>query len=90
MKPVFKCDYCAFMGTAEEVQDHESKCCDNYDRRSCYTCKHKGYKTMKQWECDIGKEIPEGKIFEFCDGYERGEKDGEIFSDIFGSLFRGV
>ena len=37
MKPVFKCDYCQFMGTEEEVSEHEPKCFDNYDRRSCYT-----------------------------------------------------
>lgn len=90
MKPVFKCDYCIFMGTEEEVREHEPKCSDNYDRRSCLTCKHKKFKTIKQYECALDKEIPEGKIFEFCGGYERKEKSGDAYSDIFANFFGGI
>ena len=90
MKPVFKCDYCKFMGTEDEVKEHEPTCIDNYDRKSCYTCIHKKLKTITQYECDCGKEIPEGHVFEFCDKYDRKEKSNSDLSDIFGSIFGGV
>ena len=93
MKPVFKCDYCSKMGTEEEIREHEPICMDNYDRKSCYTCKHKQYVPRdKQWcyECKAGKEIPEGKIFEFCEYYEMRELTANTFRElgnIFGSWF---
>ena len=90
MKPVFKCDYCSKMGTEEEIKEHEPKCFDNYDRRSCYTCKHKTLKgaTFKDcsYECKVGVEIPEGKFFEFCESYERKEKSDTV-TNLFGDLF---
>ena len=86
MKPVFKCDYCSFMGT-EEVTEHEPKCLDNYDRKSCLTCKHQSLKNVKQYKCAGGKEIPENKIFEFCPQYERKETPKHDFSNIFGNIF---
>ena len=89
MHPVFKCDYCKFVGTEEEVREHEPKCMDNYDRKSCYTCVHKKIESRdKQWfyKCKLGKEIPEGKIFEFCPQYERKEKP-ETITNLFGDLF---
>lgn len=92
MKPVFKCDYCSKMGTEEEIREHESKCFDNYDRRSCYTCVHKTMKSKdKQWcyECKAGIEIPEGKLIEFCDTYERKEKADNPLSDLFGNILFG-
>lgn len=101
MKPVFKCDYCSKMGTEEEIEEHEPKCTDNYDRRSCYTCVHKKIcrvvdkdvddiingKALIVYGCRLGKEIPEGKIFEFCPSYERDEKydtPDRLFYDLFG------
>lgn len=90
MKPVFKCDYCSKMGTEEEIREHEPKCFDNYDRRSCFTCIHKKIKPnskMCYYECEVGKEIPEGKIFEFCESYERKEKADNPLSGIFGNIF---
>ena len=90
MKPVFKCDYCEFMGTEEEVREHEPICVDNYDRKSCCTCIHKQYKPIeKQWcyECKAGKEIPKGKIFEFCPQYERNENNN-ILNNLFGGIFK--
>ena len=90
MKPVFKCDYCSFMGTEEEVKEHEEKCMDNYDRRSCYTCEYKevipgtyGYK------CANGIEIPEGQIYEFCDKYNRKPKPDNPWSDVVNAMFGG-
>lgn len=87
MKPVFKCDYCSKMGTEEEIREHEPKCFDNYDRQSCYTCTHKTLKGCN-YECKVGMDIPEGKLFEFCNSYERKEKvDNPLMGNIFGNLF---
>ena len=90
MKPVFKCDYCSKMGTEEEIREHEPKCTENYDRKNCHTCVHKRLRVKdKQWyyECKAGKEIPEGKIFEFCESYERREKTDSLWDNMFGNLF---
>lgn len=89
MKPVFKCDYCSFMGTEEKVKEHEPTCIDNYDRKSCYTCQHKGIKSMKQYSCACGNEIPENKFFEFCPQYKRKEKPEYPLTNLFGGLFGG-
>lgn len=91
MKQVFKCDYCKFMGTEEEVKEHEPICIDNYDRKSCYTCQHKGKLSMVngliKYECCKEIDIPEGKIFEFCNSYERKEKIDNPFGNIFNNIF---
>ena len=91
MKSVFKCDYCKFMGTEEEVKEHELNCMDNYDRRSCYTCKHRGKLSMVnklvKYECGKDIDVPEGKIFEFCPQYERKEKPDNLLDGLFGGLF---
>ena len=89
MKPVFKCDYCSKMGTEEEIREHEPKCFNNYDRRSCFTCIHKTTKTKDKrlcYECKAGVEIPEGKFFEFCPQHERKENP-ETITNLFGDLF---
>lgn len=86
MKPVFKCDYCSKMGTEEEIREHEEQCAENYNKRSCYTCTHKRLTSKDgKWifECKIGKEIPIGKLFEYCDIYEQKEEP-RTFGDIFG------
>lgn len=91
MKPVFKCDYCSFMGTEEEVKEHELTCMDNYDRRSCFTCQHRGKISMVnglvKYECGKDINIPEGKIFEFCKSYERKEKSDTPLVDMMTGLF---
>ena len=91
MKPVYKCDYCQYMDTEEKVREHEPACRNNYDRRSCYTCQHKDGFSMKnnliKYKCKKEIDIPEGKIFEFCESYERGEVPGDLseyISHIFG------
>ena len=91
MKPVFKCDYCSEMGTEEEIREHESKCTENYDRKSCYTCTHKKLRTKDSnlyYECEAGIDIPMGKFFEFCKSYERKEKSYNPLTDLFGSMFK--
>ena len=93
MKQVFKCEYCNYMSTEEKVQAHETTCFENYDKRSCFTCKHKSIKSLKQYKCALGTEIPEGQIFEFCPQYERKEKYGtheDAVSNIFGAMFGGI
>lgn len=92
MKPVFKCDYCKFMGTEEEVKKHENDCQDNYDRKSCYTCTHRitnftdGIPTF---ECKMKINIPKGKIIAFCDSYERKDKSDNPLTELFENLFGG-
>lgn len=40
MKEVFKCDYCNYIGTAEEVAEHEKTCLCNLKTECCYNCKY--------------------------------------------------
>lgn len=40
MKPVFKCDYCCFIGTKEAVEEHEKVCIDNPAVKCCCNCKY--------------------------------------------------
>ena len=80
MKPVFKCDYCNFMGTEEEVEKHEPKCMDNYDRKSCKTCVHRERTKYTDdggyvYECDKSINVPVNCVYEFCSEYERKEKN---------------
>ena len=85
MKPVFKCDYCDFMGTESEVKKHEVECPENYTKRSCFTCKNRRYKGLN-FECSVGIDIPEGKVCEFCPKYERG-KSANPYTDMFDVMF---
>ena len=90
MKPVFKCEYCDFMGTEEQVEKHEDTCFNNYNKRSCLTCKHKEIVKWNQYGCKCGNNIPENQIYEFCRDYDREEqKETKAFDDIFGGLFGG-
>lgn len=86
MKPVYKCDYCSFIGTEDEVREHEPQCYENYDMKSCWSCKNRGKMTMEdkliKYECEAGKDVPAGNIFQYCDLYERKEK-----STIYGGWF---
>ena len=65
MKPVYKCEYCDKMGTKEEIKEHEEQCYYNYDRKSCWTCKHRDPKSLMRFKCLLEKEIPENfcKVF---------------------------
>ena len=94
MKPVFKCDYCDFMGTEEEVREHEAECYEHYDLRSCTTCVHKQICFSKEFvsgyfKCKCGVDLSEGKMMLRCGKYERKEDTddlGNIFSGLFGGL----
>lgn len=82
MKPVFKCDYCDFIGIESEVKKHEVECPENYTRRSCFTCKNAGFSGINSYTCAAGRDLPEGKMYEFCPKYERGESKDPL-SDMF-------
>ena len=93
MKPVFKCDYCDFMGTEDEVRQHELECYYNYNLKSCTTCANKKPYTTNGllglcYKCTCGIEIPEGKMRVNCAKYERRE-DNDVFEGFFGGLFGG-
>lgn len=91
MKPVYKCDYCSFMGTKEEVKQHEPLCNENYNMKSCYTCKNRGKMTienkMVKYECEVGKDIPTGNIIVHCELYDRKEESKSIFGEFANNLF---
>jgi hypothetical protein len=91
MKPIFRCEYCDKLGTEEEITKHEAECIYNHTKKSCFTCKHAENKIIK-FVCKLGKDIPEGKLFEYCPEYEWDEKEFAIrtaspFSNIFGGIF---
>lgn len=92
MKPIFRCEYCNFTGTEEEVSKHEEECFDNYTKRSCWTCQHRCFNGFTEIKCEIGKEIPSGKMMTFCPEYERKEKQdyGSSLNNIFGNMFGGL
>lgn len=94
MKPVYKCDYCSFMGTEEKVKEHEPNCQENYNNKGCYTCKNRGRAIFKEdgmnkikYECDVGKDVPSGYIMKNCDLYEQKEKSKSIFGEFANNLF---
>ena len=91
MKPIFRCEYCQFTGTEEEVLKHEDECFENYTKRSCWTCQYGGYKGWEEIECEVGQEIPPGKMMTFCPQYKRKEKQsyGDV-SDLFKVMFGGL
>ena len=93
MKPVYKCDYCSFMGTEEEVKEHEPKCTENYDMRSCYTCIHRGDVKVQnngiKYECKAGKDVPWDSVYKHCNLYEKKVKGESPYSDILASMFGG-
>lgn len=88
MKQVFKCDYCEFMGTEQEVEKHEVECVNNYSRRSCYTCRHRGYQGLC-FTCSNGVELPAGKLCEFCKQYDQEEKSTNPLDDLVNLMFGG-
>lgn len=91
MKQVYKCDYCSFMGTEEEVKEHEPNCQENYDNKGCYTCKNRGKITFEnhkiKYECEAGEDIPAGYIIKHCDLYDQKEKSYSAFGELVNNLF---
>ena len=91
MKPVYRCEYCDHMGTEDEVREHEIKCYYNYNRKSCWTCKHRDHSNLMMFKCLLGTEIPAGHMIEYCGKYENDGKGApKTSSDIFRGLFGGL
>lgn len=92
MKPIFRCEYCNFTGTEEEILKHEDECFDNYTKRSCWSCQHRCLKSLTEIKCGVGQDIPSGQIMQFCPKYERKEKPdyGSGLNNIFGNMFGGL
>ena len=90
MKQLFRCDYCDFTGTEQEVCKHERECPKNHTLKGCMTCKHCS-QMATYVTCKLGKEIEEGKYIVNCSSYDRGEpSDDSPFSKIVGKLFGGL
>lgn len=90
MKQLFRCEYCSKVGTEEEIREHEETCVYNYNKKSCWTCKHKNNLCFK-FACKLNKEIPEGKYIEQCDKYEDNEKNHtteESLTSMFNNIFK--
>jgi hypothetical protein len=62
------------MGTQDAVEKHESECMENYNKKSCFTCKHICPDGWGCFKCQVGIEIPHGKYCEQCGKYERKEQ----------------
>lgn len=91
MKQIFRCDFCDKIDVAEEIMKHEVNCLFNYKRKSCSTCKHAENK-IKRYDCNVGKEIPEGQMIIDCDKYEWDKVDHThsnpiAFNNLFGGIF---
>lgn len=90
MKQLFRCDFCDFTGTEQEVSEHEKECAKNPTLKSCMTCKH-CRKMITYVTCKLGKEIEEGKYIINCSYYERGKpSEDSPFGKVFGNLFGGI
>ena len=90
MKPVFKCEYCDYINTEDNVLEHENICSNNYTKRSCLSCKYKKFKTLKQLECEKGKELKENSYLENCELYEHKETRDykeNLITNIFNTFF---
>ena len=79
MKPVFRCEYCNFMGIEEVVKEHEKTCSYNASQRDCESCKHANLfkhinfnnPSKNKIECEKGKDVPIGQKFINCDLHEK-------------------
>lgn len=88
MKPIYRCEYCDVTGTEEEILEHEEECVQNYNKKSCLTCKYCSTDGFRQVKCKNGKEIPEGKIVERCPMHEIGEIEVVGFMNAFADMFK--
>lgn len=90
MKQIFRCEYCTEQGTVEEIMKHEETCLYNYNKKSCWTCKHAENK-FAYIECRAGVHIEKGKYMEGCSAYEWDEKDhakaNPFLKGLSGSIF---
>ena len=90
MRPIYRCEYCDFTGTEEEELTHEEKCIKNYNKKSCFTCKHCETDGIKSVKCKLGTEIAEDKYYENCPKHEIGAPEVKGVMAMFGDIFKGV
>ena len=87
MKPLYRCEYCEFTGTEEEVKEHEATCIKNYNLKGCLTCVHCNTDGFKTITCMAGREIPEGQMYQNCSYHKQGKVEVtgvmKVFSDLF-------
>lgn len=57
MKPVFKCEYCNFIGTEEAVEEHEKVCINNPNVKCCQNCRY-AYEDMYAISSGFNKLTP--------------------------------
>ena len=80
------------MGTFNCVYETPCGWCSKWDKKcdkkSCFTCQHREYLSLKQIKCNAGKEIPKNMIFENCEKYKRKEESklNTSLSSLFGSF----
>lgn len=86
MKPVFKCDGCSFMGTAEEVEKHEQTC--EYLKKACSVCGNcDSFQSYKENRiiCRLGDTVPAGQMFVNCIAFIP-RTEANIFPDLFNTM----
>lgn len=91
MISLYKCDYCNFIGSEEEVYKHENICEHNPSRLNCSSCQYSSFKTMKQYKCTLRpeREIPENQEFINCPDHSIREYP-HTMKDIMGNIFGGL
>lgn len=77
IKPLYRCDYCDFVGTEREVLKHENSCI--YKIRSCEKCANVMVRydintNMAYYCCKCGKYIKIKDGFnKYCDKFEKAK-----------------
>lgn len=90
MKLVYQCDWCGERGTEKEIREHEANCIMNKALRSCYTCGNRKGFGITRMDCQLDKEIPEGKYFQGCPDWVADEQVFDTknpYSSIFDCFF---
>ena len=87
MKPLYRCEYCDFTGTEEEVKEHEATCIKNYNLKGCLTCMNCNTDGFSSITCMAGRDIPEGHMYKDCSDYKQGEVKVTGFMSMFSDLF---
>lgn len=89
MKIVYKCDWCDQTGTEDEILEHEKTCIHNKTLHSCFTCGNCKHKSLLEFCCKAGKQIPKGSYFEQCKTWTDGKLEPmktDAISDLLNVL----
>lgn len=90
MISLYRCDYCDFIGSSEEVIQHETTCIKNPARCSCNYCEYAFFPTSKTVKCDLNKEkIDDNHILINCDAF-KAKDFSNPFKTLSDILFKGV